>query len=191
MSSKLRFALLLAVSLSLLLVLSVQAQEPRPTPTPAALAPESEEAQREAGSIRGTVFRDLNNDGLCGGEGEGPLAGVPVRFTSGDETIYLQSGENGTFGLVAAGLGYWEVAAEPSAAQGVVTSTSPRGVQLSADDQLAVGVDFCIGSTRPAQVILPESGAPAMPGLWLFAAVGLLLLVAGAILQLRSAFWRG
>ena len=130
---------------------------------------------------------------LVPGEGEGPLSGIPIQFSSGDgtEVLYLQSGVDGTYGLVAADFGFWNVAADPSADQGVVTSPSPRGVTLTEEAPLALGVDFCIGTARAGQVVLPASGAPAAPALWLAALVGLLLLAGGAILHVRGHLARG
>lgn len=179
-----RRQLSLALVFGLLLALFVaglgQAQEPQQTPTA------TEQQDEASGSIRGTVYRDANNDGLCVGTGEAGLAGVPLRFSNGTGELYLQSGNDGTFGLVAAGLGSWTVAAEPSADQGVVTSAAERTVNLTAENPLATGVDFCIGTARAGSVVLPQSGAPARPGLWIALLVGLLLVGAGAFMLLRE-----
>jgi hypothetical protein len=165
--------LLVMLALALLLAGVVQAQD------------------ATSGSIRGTVYRDTNNDGLCVGTGEAGLAGIPVRFTSGSTQLYLQSGADGTFGLVAAGLGAWTVAAEPSADQGVVTSAQSRSVTLTAENVTATGLDFCVGTARSSSVVLPQSGAPAMPGLWIALIAGVLLVGAGLFLALRQRVMRG
>ena len=144
-----------------------------------------------SGSIRGTIYRDTNNDGLCVGTGEAGLAGVPVRFSNGATQLYLQSGSDGTFGLVASGLGTWTVAAEPSADQGVVTSAQSRSVTLSEENPAATGVDFCVGTARSGSVVLPQSGAPAMPGLWIALVIGVLFVGAGLFLALRQRVARG
>lgn len=175
-----------AFSLALLLALVVGgaglAQEPQPTPT--AETPEQEDGAE--GSIRGTVYRDTNNDGLCVGTGESGLAGIPIRFSNGTSELYLQSGTDGTYGLVASGLGTWTVSAEPPADQGVVTSATSRSVTLTEENPLATGVDFCVGTTRTSTVVLPESGAAAMPGLWIAAIVGVLMVGAGVFMLVRE-----
>lgn len=180
-----RNRLLLAFSLVLLLALLVGGAALAQEPTPTAEAPEEQE-DGAAGSIRGTVYRDTNNDGLCVGTGESGLAGIPVRFSNGSSELYLQSGTDGTYGLVASGLGTWTVSAEPSADQGVVTSAASRSVTLTEENPLATGVDFCVGTTRTSGVVLPESGAAAMPGLWIAALVAVLLIGAGVFMLVRE-----
>ncbi len=177
-----RFSLALVISLLLALSVAGLALAQDETPTPTA----TEQQDEASGSIRGTVYRDVNNDGHCVGTGEVGLAGVPIRFGNGPDQLYLQSGSDGTFGLVAAGLGAWTVAAEPSADQGVVTSAAERSVTLTEENPLATGVDFCIGTARASNVVLPQSGAPARPLLWLALVVGLLLVGAGAFMMLRE-----
>lgn len=189
MRSRLSFGVVVAFLLALLVTAAVQAQEPRPTPTN---VPQTTEQQEGAtGSIRGTVYRDSNNDGLCVGTGETGLAGVPIRFSNGATQLYLQSGGDGTFGLVASGLGAWTVAAEPSADQGVVTSAQSRSVTLTEENATATGVDFCVGTARSSSVVLPQSGAPAMPGLWIAAIAGVLFVGAGLVLALRQRAHHG
>lgn len=179
-----RSRLLLAFSLVLLLALFVGGAALAQEPTPTAEAAEQEDGA--AGSIRGTVYRDTNNDGLCVGTGETGLAGIPVRFSNGSSELYLQSGTDGTYGLVASGLGTWTVSAEPSADQGVVTSAASRSVTLTEENPLATGVDFCVGTTRTSSVVLPESGAAAMPGLWIAGIVAVLLIGAGVFMLARE-----
>ncbi|MCA9979933.1 MAG: hypothetical protein KDD89_03855, partial [Anaerolineales bacterium] len=85
--------------------------------------------EKNIGSIRGTVYLDRNADGVCGADQGDPIqAGVPIEFVSNDGgfTTYLQSGDNGTYGLVAAGLGTWQVSARPNANDFIVTSTATR-----------------------------------------------------------------
>ncbi len=106
-----------------------------------------ESTENNIGSIRGTVYVDRNADGRCGTEFGDPIhVGVPIEFVSNDGkyTTYLQSGENGTYGLVAAGLGTWQVSARPNANDFVVTGTATRSVFIGAEEPLALGVDFCI-----------------------------------------------
>jgi hypothetical protein len=129
----------------------VQAQQgtstPRPTPTNVPNGGESNPTPEPGsgetkGSIRGTVYQDLNADGAC--SSEPTLAGVPIKFVSDQgDTVFLQSGANGTYGLVAAGLGTWTVTAEPGAGM-IVTSQNPLQVFLGVDNTLALNVNFCI-----------------------------------------------
>ena len=132
---------------------------------------------QDNGSIRGAVYQDVNGDGRCintGVPGEGPVAGVDLEFTNtgGDYSVTLYTGENGTYGLVAASYGYWRVTAKPSS-EWIVTSQNPVVVAVDGDKPLALDVNFCVfrgffhpiypvwqhGQTLPA--VLPESGAPA------------------------------
>lgn len=150
------------------------------------------------GSIRGTVYLDKNGDGKCVGTGEPVHVGTPIEFVSNDGkwTTYLQSGENGTYGLVAAGFGTWTVSARPNANDFVVTSKPSLSVFIGSEEPVAVGVDFCIqaidgprtAKTTHTTTTLPRSGAPAQDGgYWLTAVMGLLLLGAGAVLQKQRA----
>lgn len=145
-------------------------------------------AQASNGSIRGTVYQDLNGDGLCVDTGEPTLAGTPIKFVSNDgkTTLYLQSGENGTYGLVAAGYGTWTVAAEPNN-EWVVTSLNPIQVFLGSEQLLVLGVDFCLAKvgTVPPQVVLPESGAAIAPVLLAAMTAGAGLAVTGIGLEIR------
>lgn len=164
----------------------VQAQEPRPTPTN---MPQAQETGGPDGSIRGTLYKDLNGDGRCG-PGDPILAWIPIRFVSddGETTIYLQSGENGTYGLVAAGYGTWKVSADPPAPW-VVTSEKTLNVFLGVDQKLALNVDFCLADVETVQrrTFLPQAGAPWLSLLATTAMVaGLGLLAAGFGLAWRD-----
>jgi hypothetical protein len=145
-------------------------------------------AQEPNGSIRGTFYEDLNGDGICVDTGEPTLAGTPIKFISNDgkTTLYLQSGENGTYGLVAAGYGTWTVAADPNT-EWVVTSSNPIEVFLGSEQLLVLGVDFCLAKvgTVPPQTILPESGAAIAPVLLAAMTVGAGLVVTGIGLEVR------
>jgi hypothetical protein len=133
----------------------------------------------EQGSIRGAVYQDVNGDGKCvntGVAGEGPVANVNLEFVNSDGayTIHLHSGENGTYGLVAAGFGYWRVTAQPSS-EWVVTSQNPVYAAIDRDKPLVLDVNFCVAKglyypivpvfpvhpIQPLPAVLPESGAPA------------------------------
>lgn len=200
MSKKVRLSLCLVIVLALFASVA-QAQDgtPRPTPTnvpPGGSGSPPTEVQGEGsrGSIRGTVYNDANADGVCAGEPV--LAGVPLKFVSdrGDYSVYLQSGENGTYGLVAAGLGTWTVTAEPGAGM-IVTSKNPLQAFIGEGEHenLVLGVDFCVakgttsGNSGSGQsgsgtgtVILPTAGAEVAPALVVAGFSGLSLILAGA-----------
>jgi len=161
---------------------------------------------QEDGSIRGAVYEDVNGDGKCintGVPGEGPVKDVNLEFvnTGGDWKVNLYTGENGTFGLVAAGFGYWRVTAQPNS-DWYVTSQNPVYASIDSDKTVALDVNFCVSrglyypitavyplyptyTTLPA--VLPESGAPASAaggaGTAVFAFVGLGFLVLGLGLE--------
>ena len=140
------------------------------------------------GSIRGTIYDDQNADGKCVGTGEPTLTGVTIKFVTADakNVIYLESGDDGTYGLVAAGLGTWTVSAEPSSGR-VVTSQDPISVFLSAEQRLVLNVDFCIAGsgTTPPVTVLPESGASVAPILLAALVTGGGLVAVGAGLEIR------
>lgn len=113
---------------------------------------------------------------------------MPIKFVSNDAktTVYLQSSENGTYGLVAAGHGTWTVSAEPNN-EWFVTSLNPTEAYLSAEQLLVLGVDFCVAKvgTVPPQVVLPESGATIAPVLLATMTVGTGLAATGVVLEIR------
>ena len=142
-------------------------------------------AAQSNGSIRGTVYEDLNRDGLCVGTGEPTLAGIPIEFSAGSQPLFLQSGADGTYGLVAAALTNWTVTAVPPDGY-TVTSANPRQVELTASEQLAQGVDFCVArGTGTSGTTLPQSGGPVAPLVGFIAAAGIGLALLGAGLQRR------
>jgi hypothetical protein len=151
-------------------------------------------AQESNGSIRGTVYEDLNADGKCVDTGEPVLVGTPIKFVSNDgkTTLYLQSGDNGTYGLVAAGYGTWTVGADPNN-EWVVTSPNPVEVFLGSEQLLVLGVDFCVAKvgTVPPQTVLPESGAAIAPILLAAITVGGGMIVTGIGLEVRRRRWLG
>lgn len=139
-------------------MISAQTTPPTPVPTPAA-----------AGSIRGTVYLDTNGNGICPDAGEKIHVGVPIEFVSDDGkwSTFLQTGDDGTYGLVAAGYGTWKVSARPNANDFVVTSKPTKDVFLSSEEPLALNVNFCIratsGTTTAARggTVLPAAGGEA------------------------------
>lgn len=168
-----------------------------------------EPLQQYNGSIRGTVYLDQNGDGVCVGTGEPTHPGVPIEFVSNDGnwTTYLQTGDDGTYGLVAAAYGTWQVSARPNANDFAVTSTPTLSVFISESEPTSLGNDFCIlpldgsatggtgtgggiasftpnTSTAPANTLLPESGASAdMTLLSVILGFGMLLVASGAGLE--------
>ncbi|PID84704.1 MAG: hypothetical protein CSB13_11835 [Chloroflexi bacterium] len=130
------------------------------------------------GTIRGSVYQDVNGDGQCvntGVPGEEAVAGVSLEFVSDDgaHVIHLYTGENGTYGLADAGLGNWKVTAYPSS-DWVVTSLNPLHANITPEETEALDVNFCVAKVGwtpiyPVQpiypgasvVVLPESGASA------------------------------
>jgi hypothetical protein len=89
----------------------------------------------ERGTIRGTIYLDVNGDGSCrsGNSGEGvPVPNIDLTFdtVSDDQSAVLYSGSNGTYGLPSAGKGTWLVTAVPNPALWTVTSTNPLRVYL-------------------------------------------------------------
>lgn len=155
------------------------------------------------GSIRGTVYLDKNGDGQCVNTGEPTHPGVPIEFVSNDGkwSTYLATGDNGTYGLVAAAYGTWTVSARPNANDFVVTSKATRSVFIGSDEPVALNIDFCIQdidgpvttsagtniATFTNVVYLPASGAEAnnLPYYIAFVA-GFLLMAGGAALYLKQ-----
>lgn len=147
------------------------------------------------GSIRGTVYLDKNGDGKCVGTGDPIQAGVPIEFVSDDGkwSTYLQSGANGTYGLVAAAYGTWTVSARPNANDFVVISKPTLSVFIGSEQPLALNIDFCVqtkggpvtgGSTTTT--LLPTSGTAANNIGFLAAGLsGLLLVGLGAVVVRR------
>jgi len=144
------------------------------------------------GSIRGIVYNDLNADGFCVGTGEPGQSGVPVEFVylASGTTVPLITGVDGSYGIVSITLGAWQVTVKPPTGWRV-TSQATRQVALTSTTPQVNNVDFCItqapasgGGTSPP--VLPESGADVAPSLQIAAAIGALLLAAGAALVLSG-----
>lgn len=153
------------------------------------------QSNQNEGSIRGGVYRDVNGDGRCvdtGVVGETGIAGIDVQFVSSDRAtvVTLTTGDDGTFGLVAAGQSIWEVTARPNPSQWVVTSENPRYAPVLPETGLVqTGVNFCIGQGSNAVIVLPESGGQLAKhwGLLATAVVGLAIFATGATLQWRRS----
>lgn len=185
------------------------AQEPRPTPTNEPIAtttppPPTSGNKVANGSIRGTAYLDQNGDGRCVDTGEPIHPGVPIEFVSNDGqfTTFLATGDNGTYGLVAAAYGTWTVSARPNANDFVVTSATSQSVFISEEEPLALNIDFCIQeidgpitvnteiatfSPTTTTIFLPASGAAANNRPYYVAlAAGLLLIIAGVVIRLKK-----
>lgn len=210
MSQKLRISLLLGLLLTLITgVFSAEAQG-RPTPTAESRPPGQDDPSSTGDvpnkSIRGSVYIDLNSDGICvnsGVEGEVAVGNINIDFTSsaGEKLATLQSGDNGTYGFADVGDSYWEVKVDPDNTW-VVTSQNPLFVPISNDTPVQTGVDFCVQKAdtynRPpvdeagsgaGAVLLPEAGSAQPEGstALLFVAIsGMGLILLGAGLKLRE-----
>ena len=210
MSRKLQISVLLGLLLTLVTgILVAEAQDGRPTPTPSSRPPGQGTDDDDSAlhkSIRGSVYIDVNSDGVCvnsGVAGEGPVQFINIDFTSsaGEKLVTLQSGENGTYGLVGAGDSYWEVKADPDNTW-VVTSQNPLYVPIGDDNPVQTDVNFCVQkvdtyvppTTNPpvtysTSTLLPEAGAAQQSGnaaLLLVAITGMGLILLGAGLKVRE-----
>ncbi len=216
MAQKLKFSLLVGFLFTLMIgVLTAQAESdpavlsnieaPRAQSTPEVTHPDASNNP----SIRGMVYTDVNSDGVCvnsGVEGEGPIENINIDFVSsaGDKIATLQSGEDGTYGLVQVGQSYWEVTVDPDNTW-VVTSQNPIYVPIGEDTPVQTGVNFCIqkadtyqerpelpivsSSAAGSSTLLPEAGAAQSSGntaLVLLAMTGFGLLLFGVALKVKE-----
>ena len=174
-------------------------------------------AQDVNGSISGFVFRDLNENGVCSDEDEPGVVGIPLQLVNrNDNTIVnLTSGGEGFYELVNASGGTWTVTVNPGAGWSV-TSQQTIQIVVDEDEPDIEDVDFCIvevGATATATPappptpvtgatpvqpvaptpvpVLPESGAAVSPSVLWVVVLGLLLLVSGAALLLRTRKYNG
>ncbi|MDX1418064.1 MAG: SdrD B-like domain-containing protein [Candidatus Promineifilaceae bacterium] len=142
------------------------------------------QAQTQTGSIRGTVYRDINENGICSTEGEARVGDIAVELVN-DDTPELQrtlTAPDGTYLLANASLGLWRVTVVPGTGWRI-SSAQTREVTLTADQPDAIEVDFCIVQLEDPNnggTTLPESGAFIAPPLVLIAIAGLLLMTIGA-----------
>jgi hypothetical protein len=145
---------------------------------------------QSSGTVRGTIYQDLNADGVCVGTGDPVLAGVPIELVTADgqTTVNLESGSDGTFGMVAAGFGTWNVTAIPGEGFSV-TGQQTRSVTIGSSEPEVTGADFCVAqvttSSGGTATVLPESGAGLSSSLLAATAVGLAFIMIGAGLELR------
>ena len=154
------------------------------------LIPYSTHAQDQAGTISGSVYRDINANGVCVNEGEPRVAAnIPIELVQDDEGEIerISTAADGTYIYNTDTLGLWRVTVVPG--QGWrITSQQTLEVVLAADNPNPINIDFCIieldQSTGGGGTTLPESGAPIAPTLLIAAAIGFVLIVAGAVLLL-------
>ncbi|MCP4428976.1 MAG: hypothetical protein GY803_31210 [Chloroflexi bacterium] len=188
-----------------------RAQTPRPTPTldsgqptntpppPPVNTPEPAQSNADnlRGSIQGMVYQDVNGDGKCVNTavaGEEPIVGVDVEFVSSDKetVITLYTGEDGRYGLTAAGFSYWEVAAKPDS-KWTVTSEKTLYVPIYEDSRSATDINFCLQSVKAGQtaqtgetatILLPAAGGQntAQPLNWILL-IGILLIATGLVIN--------
>lgn len=149
----------------------------------------------QRGTIRGGVYKDVNSDGRCvntGIAGEDPVPGVEIVFVSSDKAtvVTLTTGDNGTFGLAAAGQSIWEVTARPDATKWIVTSKNPLYVPVLPEPGLVqTDVNFCVSQGTNAIIVLPASGGAATAswpiGVVMTAVAGMSVFAAGLGLEWR------
>lgn len=147
-------------------------------------------AQDQTGSISGTVYRDINANGLCVNEGEPRVAAnIPLELVSDDagELIRITSAADGTFSYSTDALGLWRVTVAPGTGWRV-TSQQTLEVVLSTDNPHVSNVDFCIIEVEQSPggggTTLPESGIAVAPPLLFSAVIGFVFIAAGTILLL-------
>lgn len=120
----------------------------------------------EQGTIRGSVYLDVDGDGRCvetGVAGELPVPNIDLTFAilESGSSVSLYSGSNGTYGLPSVGQGDWVVTAVPNPAFWQVTSTNPRFVKVApADGLVQLNVDFCVTPAPGVSVTSAMLGTP-------------------------------
>ena len=151
MNKILRTALLITLLLSISVTLVyAQTSEPR-------------------GEVHGVVYEDVNGDGVCvntGVNGEDPVANIDLEFVSSDEAtvVPLYTGDDGSYGLVAAGLSVWRVTVKPDPSIWTVTSENPLYATVAEDTGLVqTDINFCIQKGGNAVIILPEDAIIVLP----------------------------
>lgn len=99
----------------------------------------------EKGSIRGTVYQDLDGNGVCGGS-DTQISNFAVVFSTPDglNSIQLRTGSDGTYGLVGVDFGEWIVTAVPPSSSWRITSANPIKVNVTENDLVKTDIDFCV-----------------------------------------------
>lgn len=160
------------------------------------------------GEIHGVVYEDVNGDGVCvntGVNGEDPVTNIDLEFVSSDEAtvLSLYTGDDGSYGLVAAGLSVWRVTVKPDPNEWTVTTENPRYATVAEDTGLVqTDINFCIQRGGNAVIVLPENAIIVLPEsggtttnqmpVWLIsiAAVGAGLIMVGLGLEARKRLVR-
>ena len=154
------------------------------------LVPHATHAQDGTGTISGTVYRDVNANGVCANEGEPRVAAnIPLELVEDDvgELVRITTAADGTYTYATDALGLWRVTVVPGQ-NWRVTSQQTLEVVLTVDNLNVTNIDFCIieveQSSGDGGTTLPESGATVDPSLLLAATFGFILISAGASLHL-------
>jgi hypothetical protein len=138
-------------------------------------------AGARGGTIRGTVFRDDDQDGIYDA-GESGLPGIPVHVESnGGWTVDLVTGDDGTYGPSALGRASYTVSID--APPGYAATTPTRRESIAVSGNAVTGQDFGLAS---APVVLPEAGAQPASGLYV-SAVGVACVLGGVCLRRRRS----
>ena len=158
------------------------------------LVPHATHAQDQTVTISGTVYRDINANGVCVIEGEPRVAAnIPMEFVADDvgELVRITTAADGTYAYSTDALGLWRVTVVPGESWRV-TSQQTLEVVLTADNPNVRNIDFCIieveQSSGGGGTTLPESGAPVAPTQLMAATIGFVLIAAGAGLLLLNQF---
>jgi len=147
------------------------------------------QAQEQKGIIIGTVYRDINANGVCVNEGEPRVAAnIPMELVSDDvgELVRITTAADGSYAYNTDALGLWRVTVVPGAGWRV-TSQQTQEVVLNIDNLDVTNIDFCIIEVEQSSgggTTLPESGAPVAPALLMASTIGFILIAAGAGLLL-------
>ena len=152
--------------------------------------PHATHAQDQTGTISGTVYRDLNANGVCVNEGEPRVAAnIPMELVADDvgELVRITTAADGTYAYNTDAQGLWRVTVVPGESWRV-TSQQTLEVVLTVDSVDVTSIDFCIievdQSSGGGGTTLPESGAPVAPALLMASTIGFVLIAAGAGLLL-------
>ena len=154
------------------------------------LVPHATHAQDQTGTFSGTVYRDINANGVCVNEGEPRVAAnIPMELVADDEgeLVRITTAADGTYAYSTDALGLWRVTVVPGSGWRV-TSQQTLEVVLTTDSLNAHNIDFCIieveQSSGGGGTTLPESGAAVAPTLLMAGTIGFVLIAAGAGLLL-------
>ena len=155
------------------------------------LIPHATHAQDQTGIISGTVYRDINANGVCSNEGEPRVAAnIPMELVADDvgELVRITTAADGSYSYSTDQLGLWRVTVVPGE-RWRVTSQQTLEVVLTVDSLNVTNIDFCIIEVEQSSgggTTLPESGALVAPSLLMAATIGFVLIAAGAVLLISQ-----